>query len=96
MQVLTSGKMFRTLRYINDVVSLLLNVIVPCFLQIGAFIVCNFFWIVFGMLLGDTLILDDLDSANAYRQEVDTIYMYNVTTHRLCSKLCMLELICMY
>lgn len=25
---------------------------------------------VFGMLLGDTLILDDLDSANAYRQEI--------------------------
>lgn len=48
------------------------------------------------MLLGDTLILDDLDSANAYRQEVDTIYMYYVTTHRLRSKLCMLELICMY
>ena len=25
---------------------------------------------VFGMLLGDTLILDDLDCANRYRQEV--------------------------
>lgn len=48
------------------------------------------------MLLGDTLILDDLDSANAYRQEVDTIYMYYVTTNRLCSRLCMLEFICTY
>lgn len=60
------------------------------------YLLCIIFLIVFGMLLGDTLILEDLDSANAYRQEVDTIYMYYVTTHRLCSKLCLLELICMY
>ena len=28
---------------------------------------------VFGMLLGDTLILDDLDCANKYRQQVSTL-----------------------
>ena len=27
----------------------------------------------FGMLLGDTLILDDLDCANKYRQQVGTL-----------------------
>ena len=29
--------------------------------------------VVFGMLLGDTLILDDLDCANKYRQQVSTL-----------------------
>ena len=35
------------------------------------FIACLF--AVFGMLLGDTLILDDLDCANKYRQQVSTL-----------------------
>ena len=35
------------------------------------FIACLF--TVFGMLLGDTLILDDLDCANKYRQQVSTL-----------------------
>ena len=30
-------------------------------------------FVVFGMLLGDTLILDDLDCANKYRQEVSVV-----------------------
>jgi len=29
-----------------------------------------FFYLVFGMLLGDTLLLDTLEDASAYRQEV--------------------------
>ena len=32
--------------------------------------ICLTFFLVFGMLLGDTLILDNLDYANSYRQEV--------------------------
>lgn len=37
--------------------------------KLGRFVTL-FLFIVFGMLLGDTLILDDLDCANKYRQEV--------------------------
>ena len=32
---------------------------------------------VFGMLLGDTLILDNLDTANSYRQEVSVSSNYD-------------------
>ena len=43
---------------------------VQCLVQKYVCVVCS---TVFGMLLGDTLILDDLDCANKYRQEVSMV-----------------------
>ena len=37
-------------------------------------------FVVFGMLLGDTLILDDLDCANKYRQEVSRVLRVTART----------------
>lgn len=34
-------------------------------------------FLVFGMLLGDTIILDNLDAANHYRREVCTSFFFN-------------------
>ena len=59
---------------------------------------------VFGMLLGDTLILDNLDNANAYRQEVSRSLWYYLT-HALvalgittCMRVhvCVCVCVCMY
>lgn len=36
-------------------------------------------FLVFGMLLGDTIILDNLDAANHYRREVCTFFFFQVT-----------------
>lgn len=49
--------------------------------------VFNYFVTVFGMLLGDTIILDNLDDANTYRQEVCIIVILscNIDLTLLCN-----------